>query len=187
MRSPAGGAPRRSPHLCISIKLDAVTDGLAIQQHLVTVCCRVDAVAGLDKPRNRGWASVSLNLVQCDEGSRVVGRRRHNEARQMAGSRWNIPTAHCEGRVELVDDLVFPFERRYAARRMQRHEEVPEDPLLAVQGVHPKVIQAVLGWEQSSMIDCSALFVDQMRNQAAGKMDDILAPVAVRDAQPKPN
>ena len=42
MRSPAGGAPRRSPHLCISIKLDAVTDGLAIQQHLVTVCCRVE-------------------------------------------------------------------------------------------------------------------------------------------------
>lgn len=54
--------------------------------------------------------------------------------------------------------------------------------LLAVQGVHPKVIQAVLGWDQLSMVDRYGHFVDEMRKQAADQMDAILNPVAVKVA-----
>ncbi len=46
-----------------------------------------------------------------------------------------------------------------------------------VQGVHPKVIQSVLGWDQMSMVDRHAHFVDEMRKDAAAKMDAILIPV----------
>jgi integrase len=51
--------------------------------------------------------------------------------------------------------------------------------LLAVQGVHPKTIQSVLGWDQMAMVDRYAHFVDEIRQDAATKMDAILDPVAV--------
>jgi integrase len=54
--------------------------------------------------------------------------------------------------------------------------------LLAVQGVHPKVIQAVLGWDQLSRVDRYTHFVDEMRTEAAAQMDAILSPVAVNSA-----
>jgi integrase len=54
--------------------------------------------------------------------------------------------------------------------------------------VHAKAIQAVLGWDQLSMVDRYAHFVDEMRKEAATKMDSILNPVAVIVAvkQPEP-
>jgi len=54
--------------------------------------------------------------------------------------------------------------------------------LLAVQGVHAKVIQSVLGWDQLSMVDRYTHHVDEMRKEAASKMDAILTPVAVNVA-----
>jgi integrase len=53
--------------------------------------------------------------------------------------------------------------------------------------VHPKVIQAVLGWDQLSMVDRYTQFVDEMRKDAADKMDAIPKPDAVNGAQPKAN
>lgn len=50
--------------------------------------------------------------------------------------------------------------------------------LLAVQGVHPKTIQSVLGWDQAAMVDRYTHFVDEMRNDAAVKMNAILKPLA---------
>jgi hypothetical protein len=54
--------------------------------------------------------------------------------------------------------------------------------LLAVQRVHSKTIQGVLGWDQVAMVDRYAHFVEQMRIEAATKTDDILKPMAVRPA-----
>jgi integrase len=128
----------------------------------------------------------------------------------MAGSRWRVPAVHCEGRLEQVDDFVFtstirtPLDGCNVTKKFQRilkRASIPRHrfhdlrhtaaTLLAVQGVDPKVIQAVLGWDQLSMVDRCTHFVDEMRKQAADKMDAILNPVAVKvavkHAQPKAN
>jgi len=114
---------------------------------------------------------------------------------------------HCEGRLEPVDDFVFtttigtPLDGRNVTKRFQkllkdskiaRHRfhdlRHTAATLLAVQGVHSKAIQAVLGWDQVAMVDRYAHFVDEMRKDAATKMDAILNPVAVSVAvkQPEP-
>jgi len=117
---------------------------------------------------------------------------------------------HCEGRLEPVGDFVFttsigtPREGRNVSKRFQKLLEDANIPrhrfhdlrhtaatLLAVQGVHPKAIQSVLGWDQLAMVDRYAHCVDEMRKDAATKMDSILKPVAVKvavkPAEPKAN
>lgn len=69
------------------------------------------------------------------------------------------------------------------ARRDLRHTAAT---LLAVQVVHAKTIQAVLGWDQASMMDRYTHFVDEMRQEAAKQMDAILKPVAVSVAVKQP-
>jgi integrase len=54
--------------------------------------------------------------------------------------------------------------------------------LLAVQGVHPRAIQAALGWENISMLNRYAHFVEEQRQAVATAMESILNPVAVRAA-----
>jgi len=54
--------------------------------------------------------------------------------------------------------------------------------LLAVQGVHPRAIQAALGWENLSMLNRYAHFVEEQRQAVATAMDSILTPVAVNVA-----
>jgi integrase len=51
--------------------------------------------------------------------------------------------------------------------------------LLAVQGVHPGAIQAALGWENLSMLNRYAHFVEEQRQAVATAMESILNPVAV--------
>jgi integrase len=58
--------------------------------------------------------------------------------------------------------------------------------LLSVQGVHPKGIQAVLGWENLAMVSRYTHVVDELRKDAAAKMDDILKPLAVNPAVRRP-
>lgn len=83
---------------------------------------------------------------------------------QGAGGR---PLVRCEGRREPVEDFVFttsigtPLEGRNVTKRFQKllaDASIPRHrfhdlrhtaaSLLAVQGIHPKAIQAVLGWDQ---------------------------------------
>jgi len=54
--------------------------------------------------------------------------------------------------------------------------------LLAIQGVHPRAIQAALGWENPSMLKRYAHFVEEQRQAVAKAMDSILTPVAVNVA-----
>lgn len=118
--------------------------------------------------------------------------------RVLAGSKWKPAEIHCEGQTETVDDFVFttsigtPLEGRNVTKRFQRILKAAGIPhhrfhdlrhtaatLLAVQGVHPKTIQSVLGWDQAAMVDRYTHFVDEMRKDAAEKMNSILKPVAV--------
>ena len=124
---------------------------------------------------------------------------RQAEERRAAGSKWIVPIVHREGRIEPVEDFVFttrigtPLEGRNLTKRFQkllkdakieRHRfhdlRHTAATLLAVQGVHSKAIQAVLGWDQVAMVDRYAHFVDEMRKDAATKMQDILKPLAVK-------
>ncbi|MFN7934060.1 MAG: site-specific integrase [Bryobacteraceae bacterium] len=118
--------------------------------------------------------------------------------RVLAGSKWKPAEVHCEGRTEIMDDFGFttsigtPLEGRNVTKRFQRILKAAGIPhhrfhdlrhtaatLLAVQGVHPKTIQSVLGWDQAAMVDRYTHFVDEMRKDAAEKMNSILKPVAV--------
>ena len=133
-------------------------------------------------------------------------RTRQAAERELCGSGWVTPKVHCEGRVEESDDFVFtstigtPLDGRNVTKRFQRILKSAKIPahrfhdlrhtaatLLAIQGVHPKAIQSVLGWDQVSMVDRYAHFVDEMRKDAATKMDAILDPVAVNLAVKSPN
>ena len=77
-----------------------------------------------------------------------------------------VAKVHCEGRVEGADDFVFNtamgtrLDGRNVTKRFQRivkHAKIPAHrfhdlrdtaaTLLAIQGVHPKAIQSVLGWD----------------------------------------
>ncbi|MFN7541732.1 MAG: tyrosine-type recombinase/integrase, partial [Acidobacteriota bacterium] len=52
--------------------------------------------------------------------------------------------------------------------------------LLLVQGVHPRAIQQILGWDQGVMLERYTHLVDEIRMDAANKMDAILKPVGVK-------
>lgn len=116
----------------------------------------------------------------------------------LAGSAWQIPVLICDGQQIEVDDLVFvtrvgtPFDASTITHRFQallqragighhrfhdlRHTSAT---LLAVQGVHPRAIQAALGWENLSMLNRYTHFVEEQRQAVAGAMEAILNPVAV--------
>ena len=149
----------------------------------------------------------TIDLPQVTRSALAAHRMRSTEERRLAGSSWKIPMVHCEGRLEPVNDLVFttaigtPLDGRNVTKRFQKllkdskiaHHRFHDlrhtaATLLAVQGVHSKAIQAVLGWDQVAMVDRYAHFVDEMRKDAATKMDAILNPVAVSVAvkQPEP-
>jgi integrase len=142
-----------------------------------------------------------IALPQVTSSALAAHRIRQIDAQGTAGSRWRTPVVHCEGCLERVDDFVFPsaigtpldgcnvtkrFQRILKRANIPRHRfhdlRHTAATLLAVQGVHPKVIQAVLGWDQLSMVDRYTHFVDEMRKEAADKMDAILTPVAVNVA-----
>ena len=147
----------------------------------------------------KGRRTIDLPQVTCS--SLAAHLMRQADERRLAGSRWTVPMVHCEGRLEPADDFVFttsigtPLEGRNVTKRFQLLLEKANIPrhrfhdlrhtaatLLAVQGVHPKAIQSVLGWDQVAMVDRYAHFVDEMRTEAATQMDAILNPVAVKVA-----
>jgi integrase len=154
----------------------------------------------LAEPKTKKSRRV-VDLPKVTLSALAAQQMRQTEERRRAGSRWMASTVHIEGRLEEVDDFVFttsigtPLEGRNVTKWFQKLLKDASIPrhrfhdlrhtaatLLAVQGVHPGAIQAVLGWDQASMMDRYTHFVDEMRKDAATKMDDILKPVAVKVA-----
>lgn len=134
--------------------------------------------------------------------SALAAHKAHQaQERELAGRVWRTPALTCEGSPVQVDDLVFvtrfgnPFDAPTITHRFQalltragighhrfhdlRHTAAT---LLAVQGVHPRAIQAALGWENLSMLNRYAHFVEEQRQAVASAMDSILTPVAVKVA-----
>ena len=128
-------------------------------------------------------------------------KARQREERLLAGSSWRVPILSCEGKKVAVDDLVFitrfgnPFDAPTVTHRFQallkrakmgRHRfhdlRHTAATLLAIQGVHPRAIQAALGWENLSMLNRYAHFVEEQRQAVVIAMDSILTPVAVNVA-----
>ncbi len=143
----------------------------------------------------------TIDLPQVTRSALAAHRMRQDQERHLAGSRWKVPMVHCEGRYEPVEDFVFTssvgtpldgcnvtkwFQKLLKNAKLPHHRfhdlRHTAATLLAVQGVHPKTIQSVLGWDQAAMMDRYGHFVDEMRKAAADGMDAILAPVAVRVA-----
>ncbi len=142
--------------------------------------------------------------------SLAAHKARQAEERTLAGTRWRIPVLVCEGQHVPVEDLVFvtmagaPFDAPTITHRFQallkrasighhrfhdlRHTAAT---LLSIQGVHPRAIQAALGWESPAMLNRYAHFVEEQRSAVASAMDSILAPVAVnlavKSEEAKPN
>jgi len=96
---------------------------------------------------------------------------RQAQERLLAGSAWRTPVLTCEGDQVAVDDLVLS---RHSVIRLMLHFDSSDSgsvdagwnrhhrfhdlrhtavTLLAVQGVHPRAIQAALGWENLSMLN----------------------------------
>lgn len=140
----------------------------------------------------KGRRTIDLPNVTITAIAGHISRRA--EERSLCGSKWITPAVHIEGRIEPTEFLFTtmigtPLESRAVTKRFQRilknagiarhrfHDlRHTAATLLAVQGVHSKAIQSALGWEQVSMVDRYAHFVDEMRAQVAEKMDEILRP-----------
>jgi integrase len=148
-----------------------------------------------------GKSRRTIELPAVTLAALAAHKVRQAEERDLCGSKWVTPQVHCEGQLEKVDDFVFttiigtPLDGRAVTKRFQRILKDAGIPrhrfhdcrhtaatLLAAQGVHPKAIQAVLGWDQVAMVDRYTHFIDEMRKDAAAKMDAILKPVAVNQA-----
>jgi integrase len=179
--------PSRGTDNCISGSLPEMQPKTPAEIHLV-------------EPKTKK-SRRTIDLPQVTLSALAVHLMRQMEERQLAGSRWTVPMVHCEGRIEPADDFVFttsigtPLDGRNVTKRFQKLLRTAHIPrhrfhdlrhtaatLLAVQGVHAKAIQAILGWDQVAMVDRYAHFVDEMGKDAATKMDAILKPVAVKVA-----
>lgn len=170
---------------------------------------RVPNQTHLVEPKTKRSRRV-ISLPAVARAALVEHKLRQDAERLQAGSAWKTPQVHCEGKVEPVEDFIFtttigtPCESRGVTKRFQKALKDAGIPkhrfhdlrhtaatLLAVQGVHPKVIQSILGWDQLAMVDRYTHFVDEMRQSAAAQMDAILKPVAVNVAvnqgEAKPN
>jgi integrase len=170
---------------------------------------RIPNETHLVEPKTKRSRRV-ISLPAVARAALASHKLRQDAERLQAGSAWKTPRVHCEGKVEPVEDFIFtttigtPCESRGVTKRFQKALKdagIPEHrfhdlrhtaaTLLAVQGVHPKVIQSILGWDQLAMVDRYTHFVDEMREQAATQMDAILKPVAVNVAvkrgEAKPN
>lgn len=160
---------------------------------------RFDRQIYLVEPKSKKGRRT-IDLPQVTLTALVNHLARRDEERVLCGSAWKPAMVNREGKLEETE-FVFttrigtPLEGRGVTKRFQRILKLAgikrhrfhdlrhtAATLLAVQGVHPRAIQAILGWEQSSMLDRYTHVVDEMRKDAASKMDAILKPVAVKSA-----
>jgi integrase len=143
----------------------------------------------------------TIALPEATRNALLAYRIRQAEERTLAGARWQNPTITCEGQRAVVDDLVFttrvgsPLPAGGVTRRFQAHLKAvgvsthrfhdlrhTAATLLSVQGVHPRAIQAALGWESPNMLTRYSHFVEEQRAAVASAMESILNPVAVNVA-----
>jgi integrase len=150
----------------------------------------------MDDPKTKK-AVRTISLPAVAVAALQAHRHRQELEREFAGSRWVPATVEKDGK-PLEADLVFrttigtPLDRRNVTQRFQeilkacglprhrfhdlRHSAAT---MLLAQNVHPRAIQQILGWDSGLMLERYTHLLDQIRVDAASKMDDILKPVGV--------
>jgi integrase len=136
----------------------------------------------------------TIDLPEITLAALRAHRGRQYEERLLCGSEWRAEiTVRCDKQLLEVDDLVFtttigtPLDPSNLNKQFQsilnncglpkrrfhdlRHTAAT---LLTVQGVPAKTIMKILGWSQMSMLDRYTHVVDEMRKEAAEKMNEIL-------------
>ncbi|MGA7238580.1 MAG: tyrosine-type recombinase/integrase [Bryobacteraceae bacterium] len=136
----------------------------------------------------------TVDLPQITIEALRAHRESQREERILCGSKWHSEIAvYCERKLIEVDDFVFttpigtPLESCNLNKQFQQILKACGLPkhrfhdlrhtaatLLTVMGVQPKTIMKILGWSQMSMVDRYTHLVDEMRQEAAGKMNEIL-------------
>jgi integrase len=135
----------------------------------------------------------TVELPNVTRAALLAHRARQIAEKSLCASKWAPPTAYCEGHLTQINDFIFTtvrgtpldgcnltkqFQKLLRTANIPRHRfhdlRHTAATLLAVQGVHAKAIQSVLGWDQVAMVDRYAHFVDEMRKDAATKMDAAL-------------
>jgi integrase len=125
-------------------------------------------------------------------------RQRQELEVEFAGDRWQAAIVEKDGQ-PFEADLVFrstigtPLDTRNVTQGFQKILKASGLPrhrfhdlrhsaatLLLTQGVHPRAIQGILGWDQGSMLERYTHLVDEIRRDAATQMDAILNPVGVK-------
>lgn len=149
--------------------------------------CEVHLVA----PKRHSRRTIHLPQIAIE--ALRTHRIRQADEKLLCGSKWQTPVVKREGK-SVTANFVFtttigtPLEGCNLTKRFQRVLEACGIPphrfhdlrhtaatLLTVQGVHPKTIMKILGWSQMSMVDRYTHLVDEMRRDAAVKMDEILS------------
>ncbi len=164
--------------------------------HVRHALVRLSGKVLMDTPKTRK-AARTVSLPAMALAALVAHRKQQEIERSFAGPHWEAAIVEHEGKPVEVD-LVFrttngtPLESRNVTKRFQRilaecglprhrfHDlRHSAATLLLVQGVHPRAIQQILGWDQGAMLERYTHLVDEIRRDAADKMDAILKPVGV--------
>jgi len=120
----------------------------------------------LVEPKTKKGRRV-IDLPQVARSALAAHQMRQAEVRVLAGSRWTVPVVHCEGRLEQVEDFVVvtpigtpldPCSLNNRFKAILKAAGIAAHPfhdlrhtaatLRAVQRVHSKTIQSVLGWDR---------------------------------------
>jgi integrase len=132
----------------------------------------------------------TLNLPQVILSELLEHRRRHEEERIFAGSRWK------DGDFVFTTGIGTPLEPRNLDRAYSQILKMAKLPrvrihdlrhtaasLLLCQGVHPRVVMELLGHSQIAVtMNTYSHVVPALRRDAAEQMEAILNPVATKDA-----
>ncbi|MBZ2186552.1 MAG: site-specific integrase [Bryobacter sp.] len=164
--------------------------------HVRHFLARVAGKILLDTPKSEaGIRHIALPVVTV--AALQAHRHRQEFEREFAGSKWQQATALKDGQPVALD-LVFrtgtgtPLEARNVTKEFQRLLSQAGLPrrrfhdlrhsaatLLMAQGLNARAIAAILGWDQTILLDRYGHLIDDVRREAADLMDAVLKPVGV--------
>jgi integrase len=157
---------------------------------------KVSSTFHLVEPKTK-QSRRTVSLPAATLSSLLAHKAHQAEERALAGSGWQTPTLICDGERTLGGRSGLCYDRRCAFRRFGDYAPVSSltvakighhrchdlrhtsATLLAIQGVHPRAIQAALGWESASILTRYAHLADEARAFVATAIEAILNPVAV--------
>jgi integrase len=165
--------------------------------HVRHSLARVNRKILLDRPKSdAGIRHVALPAVAV--AALQSHRQRQQFERDFSGTKWQQATALKDGQ-PIALDLVFtssigtPLNSANVTHEFQRLLKAAGLPhrrfhdlrhsaatLLMAQGLNTRAIAAILGWDQTVLLDRYGHLIDEVRREAADMMDAVLSPVGVK-------